>query len=107
MNLFDRLPLGIFAPLTGQNSRRAWELLSRLAGRYFGPTCVPPYPEGYLLDQIVKEVERFLVEHDWEEEESPTTSLSGRAAALVTRLAETGWLLKEVVGMRTFISIPT
>lgn len=105
MNLFDRLPLGVFAPLTGRNSRRAWELLSRLAGRYFGPACVPPFPEGYLLDQIVKEVERFLVEHDREEDETPATSLSVRAAALVTRLAETGWLTKEVVGMRTFISI--
>jgi hypothetical protein len=105
MNLFDRLPLGIFAPLTGRNSRRAWELLNRLAVRYFGPTCVPPFPEGYLLEHIIKEVERFLVEHDWEEEESPATTLSGRAAALVSRFAETGWLVKEVVGMRTFVSM--
>lgn len=37
MNLFDRIPHGLFAALTGRNNRRAWDLLVRLSDRYFGP----------------------------------------------------------------------
>ena len=29
MNLFDRIPHGLFAALTGRNNRRAWDLLVR------------------------------------------------------------------------------
>ena len=42
MNLFDRLPNGLFGPLTGRYNRRAWELLVRLSERFFGADCVPP-----------------------------------------------------------------
>lgn len=106
MNLFDRLPVGIFSPLTGRNSSRTWELLVRLSERFFCPESVPPFPDGYLLDQVTKEVERFLLDHDWDDgEEVAATPIAIKAAELVTRLADTGWLIKEKVGMRTFISM--
>lgn len=106
MNLFDRLPCGIFSPLTGRNNRRTWDLLVRLSERFFGPDSVPTYPDGYLLDQVTKEVERFLLDQDWEEdEEVAATPIAIKAAELVTRLADTGWLIKERVGMRTFVSM--
>jgi len=106
MNLFDRLPVGIFSPLTGQNNRRTWDLLVRLSERFFGPDSVPPFPDGYLLDQVSKEVERFLLDHDWDDgEEVSATPIAIKAAELVTRLAETGWLVKEKIGMRNFISM--
>jgi len=59
MNLFDRLPAGLFGVLTGKNNRRAWDLLVRLSERYFGPDSVPPFADGYLHDQVVKEIERL------------------------------------------------
>ena len=68
MNLFDRLPNGLFGPLTGRYNRRAWELLVRLSERFFGADCVPPYAEGYLHEQVTKEIERFLLDEQWEEE---------------------------------------
>ncbi|MBR7780626.1 Wadjet anti-phage system protein JetA family protein [Undibacterium luofuense] len=106
MNLFDRLPPGIFNPLTGRNNRRTWELFVRLSERFFGPDSVPPFPDGYLLDQVTKEVERFLLDHDWDDgEEITDTPIAAKAAELVTRLSDTGWLIKEKIGMRTFISM--
>ncbi|MFA9440829.1 Wadjet anti-phage system protein JetA family protein [Uliginosibacterium sp. sgz301328] len=107
MNLFDRLPPTLFAALTGRNNRRMWELLCRLADRFFSPESVPDYADGYLLDQVIKEIERWLRDQDWEEEDGtrPTTPLPIQAAGLVTRLAETGWLVKEQVGLKTFISM--
>jgi hypothetical protein len=106
MNLFDRLPTGIFSPLTGRNNRRTWELLVRLSERFFGLDCVPPFPDGYLHDQVTKEVERFLLEHEWDDgEEVVATPIAIRAAELVARLADTGWLIKEKVGLRTFVSM--
>lgn len=69
MHLFDRVPAGIFGPLTGKNSRRTWTLLVRLAENYFGSDSVPPYPDGYLHEQITKEIERFLLDSGWDEDE--------------------------------------
>lgn len=106
MNLFDRVPAGIFSPLTGRNNKRTWELLVRLSERFFGPDSVPPYPDGYLLDQVTKEVERFLLDHDWDDgEDTNATPIAVKAAELVARLADTGWLIKEKIGMRTFVSM--
>lgn len=110
MNLFDRLPSGLFGPLTGKNNRRAWDLLVRLSERYFGPDSVPPFPDGYLHEQVVKEIERFLLDAGWEEEESGeappvATPLSIQANQLLARLVETGWLMEERVGLRRFVSM--
>lgn len=107
MNLFDRLPLGLFAPLTGRNNRRAWDLLVRLNGRFFGDDCVPTYPEGYLHDQVTKEIERFLLDQGWEEEgaEAAVTPLNIQANQLLARFVETGWLIEDRVGLRIFVSM--
>lgn len=110
MNLFDRLPQGLFGALTGRNSRRMWDLLVRLSDRYFGPDSVPPYADGYLHDQVVKEIERFLLDAGWEAEgDEPTpaaaTPLSIQANQLLGRLVDTGWLMEEKVGLRRFVSM--
>jgi hypothetical protein len=108
MNLFDRLPRDLFAPLTGRNNRRAWELLHRLSDRFFGVDSVPPYVEGYLRDQVVKEVERFLLDRGWDAEEGDAAVLTPiviQANQLLARLVETGWLVQERVGFRQFISM--
>lgn len=109
MNLFDRLPSGLFGALTGKNNRRTWDLLVRLSERYFGPESVPPFPDGYLHEQIVKEIERFLLDAGWEEESIETppvaTPLSIQANQLLARLVETGWLMEERVGLRRFVSM--
>ncbi|MCA3000635.1 MAG: Wadjet anti-phage system protein JetA family protein [Burkholderiales bacterium] len=110
MNLFDRIPNGLFGALTGRNSRRAWDLLVRLFDRYFGPDSVPPFADGYLHEQVVKEIERFLLDAGWEdesEEGSPNvaTPLVNQANQLLARLVETGWLTEEKVGLRRFVSM--
>lgn len=74
MNLFDRLPNALFNPLTGQNNRRAWDLLTQLSERFFDPDCVPDYPEGYLHERVTKEIERFLLDRGWEVEGDEETS---------------------------------
>ncbi len=107
MNFFDRLPPGIFGPLTGRNARRAWELLERLFDRFFGPDCVPTYPDGYLQEQITKEIERFLMDKSWdvEDEADPEDTIANRAGSIFNRLADTGWIVKERLGVRTFVSM--
>lgn len=110
MNIFDRLPSGIFNALTGKNSRRAWDLLVRLFEHYFGPDAVPDYPDGYLHEKIVREIERFLLDSGWESEldsddGESATPLAIQANQLLTRLVDTGWLCEERVGLRNFISM--
>lgn len=107
MNLFDRLPSGLFAPLTGRNSRRAWELICRLGSDYFGPDALPPYADGYLHDQITKEIERFLLDQRWERDDGQpeATPLNIQANMLLRRLVECGWLVEDRVGARMFVSM--
>lgn len=110
MNLFDRIPHGLFGALTGRNSRRTWDLLVRLFDRYFGPDSVPPYADGYLHDQVVKEIERFLLDSGWEDESmeggsNVATPLVNQANQLLARLVETGWLTEEKIGLRRFVSM--
>lgn len=107
MNLFDRLPAGLFGPLTGRYHRRAWDLLVRLSQRFFGSDCVPPYAEGYLHEQVTKEIERFLLDQDWQEEaaEAMATPINIQANQWLARLVETGWLIEDRVGLRMFVSM--
>jgi hypothetical protein len=92
MNIFDRIPSGLFSPLTGRNNRRAWNLISRLAIDYFGPDSVPPFPDGYLHEQITKEIERFILEDRWESEDGQVDAspLNVKANELHRRLVDTG-----------------
>ncbi len=107
MNLFDRLPVGLFSPLTGRYNRRAWELLVRLSERFFGADCVPPYAEGYLHEQVTKEIERFLLDENWEEEgaDAAITPINVQANQWLARLVETGWLIEDRVGLRVFVGM--
>lgn len=105
--LFDRLPDNIFSLLHGKNGRRAWLLLERLATQYFGLDSDPPYPDGYLHGDITKEIERFLLDEGWEEEEGEqlSQSINIQANYLLTRLVTTGWLIEDKVGARNFITM--
>lgn len=106
MHLFDRIPPGIFGPLTGKNSRRTWTLLARLAESYFGPDSVPPYPDGYLHEQITKEIERFLLDSGWDEDDTDlATPLNVQANNILARLVESGWLSEDRVGVRKFVAM--
>jgi Family of unknown function (DUF5716) len=107
-NLFDRLPPTLFGPLTGRNNRRAWALLSRLYDQYFSPESVPPFAEGYLRDQLVREIERFLLDAGWEREAEDSVedaTFVQQANQLLVRLVETGWLTEDRVGLRRFVSM--
>jgi hypothetical protein len=82
-------------------------LLCRLSDRFFGSDSVPDYPDGYLLDPVIREVERFLRDRGWDDEDGQplATPLNIQAAGLVGRLSEAGWLVKEKLGLRTFVSM--
>lgn len=109
MNIFDRVPSEIFNPLTGSNNRRTWNLLTRLYEQYFSVNSIPDYPDGYLHDKVVKEIERFLLDAGWENESDDTAQLTTpivvQANQLLSRLVDTGWLDEERVGLRSFISM--
>lgn len=106
MNLFERLPPNIFGPLTGKNQRRTWDLLVRLSEHYFGPDAVPTHADGYLHEEITKEIERFLLVYGWDsEDERGVTPLNIQANEVLTRLVATGWLTEDRVGVRRFISM--
>ena len=106
MNIFDRLPPNIFGPLNGKNQRRTWSLLERLADQYFGPDAVQTHADGYLHEEITKEIERFLLTDGWESEDDRTlTPLNIQANEILTRLVATGWLMEDRVGVRRFITM--
>lgn len=107
IGLFDRLPPNIFAILHGANARRAWELLERLAIQYFGPDSELPYPDGYLHSDITKEIERFLLDKEWEIDDSEGVgqSINIKANYLLARLVESGWLCEDKVGGRFFFTM--
>lgn len=109
MNLFDRVPNTLFAPLNGKNARRQWNLLVRLTDRFFDPDSVPPHPDGYLHSQVTKEIERFLLDEGWEneegQEEEKLTPLATQSNQLLARLVDTGWLMETIVGLTPFVSM--
>lgn len=110
MNLFDRIPVSLFAPLNGKNARRLWDLLVRMSDRFFGPEAVPPHPEGYLHSQVTKEIERFILDEGWEQEgehdeAGQGTPLSVQSNQLLARLVDTGWLVQVHVGLTAFVSM--
>lgn len=109
MNLFDRLPSGLFRPLVGVNQRQTWTLLVRLYERFFGPEALPPQEEGFLQRDITMEIERFLLEcQDWQDEDeiSSVDRLPAvRANLLLRRLIETGWVREERIGVRNFVTM--
>lgn len=107
IGLFDRLPPNIFAILHGANARRAWELLERLAIQYFGPDSELPYADGYLHSDITKEIERFLMDKEWEIDDSEGVgqTINIKANYLLTRLVESGWLCEDKFGGRVFITM--
>jgi len=106
VNLFDRLPANLFGPLNGKNQRRTWDLLVRLSEHYFGPDAVPTHADGYLHEEITKEIERFLLVYGWEsEDERGLTPLNIQANEVLARLLSTGWLTEDRIGVRRFISM--
>lgn len=108
MNIFDRLPSAIFNPLTGKNNRRTWDLLVSLYSQYFNADAVPEFPEGDRRDTIVKAIERFLLDAEWENEEGDpllATPLVVQANQILNRLVETGWFAEEKTGLVYFISM--
>ncbi len=108
MNIFEKLPPQIFAPLTGKNNRRSWALIEKLYDTFFAPDRIPTYTEGYLSTEITKDIERFLLDASWDSEDesdSALTSLNIRANQIYRRLVDTGWLAEERIGHVDYINM--
>lgn len=108
--LFDRLPAGLFAPLASPNHSRYWDLLLRLHDQFFGPDAAPPEGEGYTQRSLTLEIERYILDvSDWapEVEDAPDTPLSVQSNIIYRRLANSGWLREDRIGVRNFVSMPT
>lgn len=108
MNIFERLPPQIFAPLTGSNNRRSWALIEKLYDTFFAPDRIPTYTEGYLSTEITKDIERFLLDASWESEDEADnglTPLNIRANQIYRRLVATGWLAEEKIGHVDYVNM--
>lgn len=109
MNLFDKLPHHLFGFLSGRNNKRAWDLLVHLYTQCFGPESVPDFPEGFLKENVLREIESFLVNAAWEIEEPAgiDTTYSQLANQLFRRLTDTGWMIEERSGLRSYVNMRT
>lgn len=107
MNIFDKLPQSLFAPLTGKNNRRAWSMIERLYGTFFAPDRIPTYTEGYLSSEITKDIERFLLDANWDSEESDAalTPLNAQASQIYRRLVDSGWFVEEKIGHVDYVNM--
>ena len=108
--LFDRLPAELFAPLASPNHSRYWDLLLRLHEQFFGPEAAPPEGDGYTQRSLTLEIERYILEaSDWapEDNDAPDTPLSVQSNIIYRRLANSGWLREDRIGVRNFVSMPT
>ena len=108
--LFDRLPAELFAPLASPNHSRYWDLLLRLHDQFFGPEAAPPEGDGYTQRSLTLEIERYILEaSDWapEDNDTPDTPLSVQSNIIYRRLANSGWLREDRIGVRNFVSMPT
>ncbi|MBX9798101.1 MAG: hypothetical protein K2Y13_01455 [Burkholderiaceae bacterium] len=85
-----------------------WDLILRLYHRFFGADCIPSHDAGYLEGDIVREIERFLLDtsvFEPEEGELPDMPLSARAHQRLNRLIDAGWFIREELGVRKFIGM--
>lgn len=68
--LFERLPDRLFAPLASPNRHRYWALLCRLHAKRFGPDAPLPPSHGFVLRDVMQDIEDELVTQDtWENED--------------------------------------
>lgn len=107
-SIFDRLPEGIFRPLSSANRHSAWDLLIHLYDQFFSPDAPPVDVDGLLHRTVTMEIERFIQNRsDWvgEEDEAPDTPLNVCANLALARLVECGWLREERAGVRTFLDM--
>jgi hypothetical protein len=106
--LFQRLPPRLFGPLAAPNRERYWSLLCRLHMRRFGPDAPLPPSEGYIVRDIILDIERELDEQDaWESEEDsvPGTPLNIRAIEVFHKLVDSGWLRTGRHGAEKVVSM--
>lgn len=107
--LFERVPDRIFRPLASENRQGYWSLLCDLYRRRFGPDAPLPPSHGYLQRDIVRDIESYLdTAPSWEleEDDTPETSLNGRANNRFNRLMDAGWLRVERSGLDKTINMP-
>ncbi|WP_374497300.1 Wadjet anti-phage system protein JetA family protein [Vogesella indigofera] len=107
--LFERLPEGLFAPLSSPNKSVYWDLLLRMHDLFFGPDAMPPEGDGFLQRSITLEIERFITDTDWtqEGEDEQNTPLNVRANIIYRRLVSSGWLREDRIGVKNYVSMPT
>lgn len=102
LDLFDRVPEGIFRPLAARTHRRGnWRLINFLYDRQFGPDA------GVAGDQVLRAkvinlIREFYLEHP-ELMDQDGTELSIRAAMSLNFLIESGWFVQEKLGVREFV----
>jgi hypothetical protein len=100
--LFERIPDRLFAPLASANRHRYWALLCRLHEKRFGPDAPLPPSQGFLVREIVQDIEDELLTQDlWESDEgyAPDTPINIRANMVFYRIEDAGWLRVEKIGV--------
>lgn len=108
--IFERLPPGLFAPLSSPNKAKYWDLLLRLYDQFFGPDAMPPDGDGYLQRSITLEIERFITDTEWSQEgdeEETNTPLNVQSNIIYRRLVNSGWLREDRIGVKNYVTMPT
>jgi len=101
--LFDRLPEGIFRPLGVANSRRYWDVLSRVMSTLWGDDGRAP-GEEVAKTVVVRVIESCIVADDpWEGElQTPVGVLSHM---VFKTLSEAGWLSVRRRGLVDMVTV--
>ncbi len=100
--LFERLPDGLFKPLSSANRHKYWALLCHLHEKRFGPNAPLPPSRGFSSREIIQDIEdEILTQNAWELEDSetPETPINIRAIGVFNRFLDSGWFRKERHGV--------
>lgn len=106
--LFERLPDRIFTPLASTNRHEYWALLCRMYEKRFGPDAPLPPSQGFLLREIVQDIQDELeVNEIWDYEEGDTseTPINIRAVHVFHRLEAAGWFRLEKFGVERRVTM--
>lgn len=106
--LFERLPDRLFAPLASLNRYRYWALLCYLHTRRFGPDAPLPPSNGFMVRDILQDIEDSLLTQDvWESDDdhTPETLPNARAHIIFNRLVDSGWFKIDTFGLEKRVTI--
>jgi hypothetical protein len=97
----------LFRPLAARNNLRYWQVLCRLFEQLWSDGGVAP-GEEIEKSKVIRVIEQHLIADDpWldEDDQTPDSPLSTRAAAICNLLRDSGWLAERKRGLRDVMTV--